>query len=93
MRIERLLAFLGYDMNTPVLGRAEAVDTKALRRITSPRRPTEQPAATKSAGDTTKAKTGEIKADEMQDDTTKDDQPKKSTKKAEPKKSPDDEPQ
>ncbi len=31
MTIERLLAFLGYDMNTPILGRAEAVDTNAMR--------------------------------------------------------------
>ncbi len=34
MPIERLLAFLGYDMNAPVVGRAEAVDTNAMRRIT-----------------------------------------------------------
>ena len=29
MTIEHLLAFLGYDMNTPVLGRPEAVDANA----------------------------------------------------------------
>jgi hypothetical protein len=95
MRIERLLAFLGYDMSTPIVGRAEAVDTKALRRLTAPRRPVDQPAATKSAGDTTKAETKAAeKSDEMQDDANKDDQPKKSSKKAPPKKkSADDDPQ
>ena len=31
MTIERLLAFLGYDMNTPVVGRVEAVDANAMR--------------------------------------------------------------
>ena len=44
MRIERLLAFLGYDMNTPDLGRAEAVDTKALRRLIAHRPPRPRPA-------------------------------------------------
>jgi hypothetical protein len=93
MRIERLLAFLGYDMSAPILGRAEAVDTKALRRLTAPRRVVEQPAAAKSAGDATKAETKAAeKTDEMQDET-KDDQPKKSSKKAQPKKGADDEPQ
>ena len=28
MTIERLLAFLGYDMNAPIVGRAEAVDSR-----------------------------------------------------------------
>jgi hypothetical protein len=41
MTIERLLAFLGYDMNTPVVGRVEAVNENAMRRLTSPRRNTE----------------------------------------------------
>jgi hypothetical protein len=31
--IERLLSFLGYDINTPVVGRAEAVNSSALRRL------------------------------------------------------------
>lgn len=34
----RLLAYLGYDMGTPVLGRTEAIDPSALRRIVAPRR-------------------------------------------------------
>ena len=59
MTIEHLLAFLGYDMNAPVSG-SEAVDTKALKRLTLPRRPAE---STKpSVGTTTKADTN---GDEM----------------------------
>ena len=37
MTIERLLAFLGYDMNTPIVGRVEGVDANAMRRLTSRR--------------------------------------------------------
>ena len=33
----RLLAYLGYDMNMPVVGRAEALNTPALNRLTEPR--------------------------------------------------------
>jgi hypothetical protein len=51
--IERLLAFLGYEMTAPVVGRAEAVDTRALQRITAPRR-TPEKAATKPAAETPK---------------------------------------
>jgi hypothetical protein len=59
MTIEHLLTFLGYDMNAPVSG-SEAVDTKALKRLTAPRRPAE---STKpSVGTTTKADTN---GDEM----------------------------
>ena len=53
MTIERLLAFLGYDMNAPVVGRAEAVDSSAMRRLTAPRRTGE--AAKPSIDMTTKA--------------------------------------
>ncbi len=58
MTIERLLAYLGYDINIPIVGRAEAVDTRALQRLTAPRRPAE--AQAKPAPDATKA---EPKAD------------------------------
>jgi len=79
MTIERLLAYLGYDMNAPVVGRAEAVDANALQRLIAPRRATEtQP---KPAAETTKAepKTDEAKpAAEMKDDEPKD-QPKAKT--------------
>ncbi|MGP0066613.1 MAG: coiled-coil domain-containing protein [Isosphaeraceae bacterium] len=37
MPIGRLLSFLGYDINTPVVGRAEAVNTSAIRRLTAER--------------------------------------------------------
>ena len=59
MTIERLLAYLGYDMNAPIVGRAEAVDTSAMQRLTAPRRPSE--AQAKPAAEATKA---EPKADE-----------------------------
>ena len=39
--IGRLLAFLGYDMTAPVIGRPEAVDNNAMRRLTAPRRTAE----------------------------------------------------
>ncbi|MFI5460447.1 MAG: hypothetical protein ACHRXM_33945 [Isosphaerales bacterium] len=78
MTIERLLAYLGYDQNTPVVGRAEAVDNRALQRLIAPRHPTETQA--KPAAETIKAepKTDEAKppAAEMKDDEPKDDQPK-----------------
>jgi hypothetical protein len=86
MTIEHLLAFLGYDMNAPVVGRPEAVDTSALRRLTAPRRTGE---STKPSIDmTTKAETkaGDMPAEKPQAKTK--------TKKAQPKKADDaDEPQ
>jgi hypothetical protein len=72
MTIERLLAFLGYDMATPVLGRAEGIDENAMRRLTAPRRPTDQQP---------KATTESTKAAPKDDDEMKDEKPK-----AEPKK-------
>jgi hypothetical protein len=49
MPIERLLNFLGYDINTPVLGRSEAVNNAAMRRLTAPRPQATPGAATKPA--------------------------------------------
>lgn len=60
MTIEHLLAFLGYDMNAPLIGRPEAVDANALKRLTAPRRTLE---STKPAIDTT------TKAETKADDT------------------------
>jgi len=37
MPIGRLLSYLGYDINTPVVGRAEAVNSSAIRRLTAER--------------------------------------------------------
>jgi hypothetical protein len=71
MTIERLLAFLGYDMNTPVLGRVEGIDTNAMRRLTAPRRPTDQP----------KAAIDPSKSAAKDDDEMKDEKPKAATKK------------
>jgi hypothetical protein len=83
--IGRLLAFLGYDMNAPVLGRPEGVDLKAMTRLTAPRRTAEQ--LTKPAAP--KASESKAEADEM-----KDEKPKPATKKkAAAKKADDDESQ
>ncbi len=38
MPVGRLLAYLGYDMGTPIVGRAEAVNTPAMRRLIEPRK-------------------------------------------------------
>jgi len=71
MPIERLLAYLGYDLNAPVIGRAEAVDTRALQSLTAPRRPTETQA--KPAGETMKAE--QPKAEEAASEETKAERP------------------
>jgi hypothetical protein len=49
LAIERLLNFLGYDMNALNVGRVEAADEAAIRRITAPKTPTDKPAAIPSA--------------------------------------------
>jgi peptidoglycan hydrolase CwlO-like protein len=52
MAIGRLLSYLGYDYHAPVTGRAEAVDTNALRRLLAPKQreqPKPAPEATPSA--------------------------------------------
>jgi peptidoglycan hydrolase CwlO-like protein len=43
MSIGRLLTYLGYDYQAPVRGRAEAVDTAALRRLLAPKQHEQQP--------------------------------------------------
>ncbi len=87
MTIERLLAFLGYDMNAPMHGRTESVDTSSMRRLTAPRRATE-PIGSKPAIDTTKPAPA---ADSDMDDTEKPKaKAKSSSKKAAAKKAEDD---
>jgi hypothetical protein len=50
MTIGKLLAYLGYDMNAAIIGRTEAVDSNAMRRLTEKRRvPDAQPKATAPA--------------------------------------------
>jgi hypothetical protein len=73
MTLDHLLAFLGYDMNTPVMGRVEGVDDNAMRRLTSPRRNTETPKA--SAGEATKV-APKAAAEETKDEPTKKEEPK-----------------
>ena len=82
MPIERLLNFLGYDINTPVVGRAEAVNQRALNRVTA-KKPQLMPGAVGAAGATPKE---EMKEEEPADDTPKDTPKKKAT----PKKADDD---
>jgi hypothetical protein len=85
MLIERLLAYLGYDMNAQVIGRAEAIDNAAMRRLTGTRRQV-QPAAKPAAA----SKADTIKAEDPAADDMKD-QPKAATgKAATPKKAADD---
>ncbi|AMV39314.1 hypothetical protein [Planctomyces sp. SH-PL62] len=56
----RLLAYLGYDMNTPVAGRSEAVNERALQQLTAPRPRTDAQKAEDSAAPAPES-------DEMQD--------------------------
>jgi hypothetical protein len=78
MTKQRLLIFLGYDMNAPIMGRAEAVDPKSMMRLTSPRRRPDQP---KAAPDAMKAETKEeeAKPDEMKNDEPENAAPKAKT--------------
>jgi hypothetical protein len=88
MPIERLLAFLGYDMNAAIVGRAEAVDPRALQRLTAPRRPVEQQAKPAAESMKAEAKDAAAKSEEMKDEAA-DEQPKPKAKargKAAPKK-------
>jgi peptidoglycan hydrolase CwlO-like protein len=76
MPIGRLLSFLGYDINTPVVGRAESVNTSAIRRLTAERpQPNVVPKPTLPKG--------EPKSD-MDADEAKDAKPKANAKKADP---------
>jgi hypothetical protein len=90
MTIGKLLAYLGYDMSTPILGRTEVSDSSAMRRLVSPRRvPEGQP---KAASPTTKAEgADEMKKDDdaaekkdepaaKKDDAGDDDEPKPKAK-------------
>jgi hypothetical protein len=88
MTIERLLAFLGYDMNIPVVGRVEAVNENAMRRLTSPRRNTE---TTKAAPKATEEMNEEKPAAKRKaaDDANEE---KPAAKKDAPKKADDDDP-
>jgi hypothetical protein len=88
MTIGKLLAYLGYDMNSPVLGRTEQSDPSAMRRLTSPRRAPEgqtKPAATAPTPKTDAADDAEMKKDEpaaKKEEAADDDQPKAKTKSA-----------
>jgi len=58
----RLLAYLGYEMGTPLTGRTEAVNSAAMRRIGEPRKRQEQ----KAAGDAARTE-----APQPEEDATK----------------------
>jgi hypothetical protein len=70
MPIQRLLAFLGYDMHQPVMGTSEAVDYSALKRLTGKRHVLGAPAAKPAAAAEPK------QADEMKDETKDEAKPK-----------------
>jgi hypothetical protein len=58
MPIGRLLNYLGYDMNTPVVGRPENINSSAIRRLTAPKVQGEagtKPAATTTSPESPKA--------------------------------------
>jgi len=62
MPVGRLLAYLGYDMGSPIVGRAEAQNTAAMRRLIEPRKtggrqatPAPETDAAKAQEDATKA--------------------------------------
>jgi hypothetical protein len=44
MPLGRLLAYLGYEMGSPIVGRAEAVNAPAMRRLIEPRKTGQQAA-------------------------------------------------
>ncbi len=83
MTIGKLLAYLGYDMNTPILGRTEVSDPNAMRRLVAPRRVPE--GQTKAAAPATKAEGAEVmKKDDdaaaKKDEAADDDVPKPKAK-------------
>ena len=47
--IGRLLAYLGYDMNAPMIGRAEGINKKAMERLTRPKPKTDAQKAADAA--------------------------------------------
>ncbi len=55
MTIGKLLAYLGYDMNSPIIGRTEVMDSSAMRRLTAPRRTSEGQTKAATSPGTTKA--------------------------------------
>ncbi len=49
MPLSRLLAYLGYEMGTPIIGRTEAVNTSAMQRLMQPRKKAAEPKAATDA--------------------------------------------
>jgi hypothetical protein len=68
MPIGRLLAYLGYELGTPIVGRAEAVNASALRRLTQPRQRTEHPRFTAESPKIEMPKAEEPKLEETKTD-------------------------
>ncbi len=78
--IERLLNYLGYDINTPVVGRPESINESAIRRLTAKKPQTTLAPTTKPAATAAPAEEKDAAADENPPEDT----PKK--KSATPKK-------
>lgn len=53
MPIERLLSYLGYDINTPVIGRSEEINDSAIKRLLAPKPGQAGAAAAKAKANTT----------------------------------------
>jgi hypothetical protein len=91
MPIERLLNYLGYDINTPVVGRPEAVNNAAIRRLTAPRPQATPGATTKPAGGAATAPAAAPAEEKKAEENAEDETPKKkestAKKKAEDKES------
>jgi hypothetical protein len=81
MPIERLLSFLGYDINTPVLGRSEAISSDAIRRLTAPRRPTTAGGAAATTPAVAPAGAEEKKAEENTEEKKAEDNAEETPKK------------
>jgi hypothetical protein len=78
MPLGRLLAYLGYDMGTPVVGRTEAVNSAAMLRLTQPRKKAAEPKIetdSKSAAEPAEAKP-EAEAAKPEADAAKPEEPK-----------------
>jgi hypothetical protein len=79
MPIGHLLSYLGYEMGTPIVGRAEAVNAPAMRRLVEPRKPASQPKAgeeaPKSGAQPEAAKTEPAKTEEPAEEPKADAKP------------------
>jgi hypothetical protein len=77
MPVGRLLAYLGYEMGTPLIGQAEAINSPALRRLIEPRKTGRQPASPAGESDAAKPQEDATKAVAPAPEETKPEEPPK----------------